>query len=312
MGRATGARAASVMAFESVYGTAPASGYRIMPYAKNDLGRTQPLLDNEMLGFGRDPLTPIKDAQDAGGKMTIPLDVENIGFWLKALFGAPITTGTTPKNHSFQSGGATLPSFAIEKQLPDVPLFEMISGCMLDELSFDFQRNGLLTAEATIVAQGGSTASVTAAGTPTSFAYQRFGNFHGAIKRNGTALGLIQSGSLMYKNNLDPVQTIRADGRIDGIDPGLASAGGSLVARLADTTLIDQAVSGAGCSLEFLYEISASASMKWTFHDVYLPLPKISIEGPQGIQVTFDWQGAKAASPARMCTVDLVNTVTGY
>jgi hypothetical protein len=193
-----------------------------------------------------------------------------------------------------------------------VPLFEMVSGCMLDEISFDFQRKGQLTAEAKIMAQGAVTAGTTGAGTPTAYAYQRFGNFHGSIKRNGSALGLIQSGSLMYRNNLDPVETIRADGKIDGIDPGLASAGGSLVARLADTTLIDQAVAGTGCSLEFLCEISANASMKWTFHDVYLPVPKIAIEGPQGIQVTFDWQAAKATSPARMCTVELVNTVASY
>ena len=47
-------------------------------------------------------------------------------------------------------------------------------------------------------------------------------------------------------------------------------------------------------------------------HAVYLPRPRIEIPGPQGIQATFDWQAAKATSPARMCTAVLVNTVTGY
>jgi hypothetical protein len=312
MAREVGARTRSAFAFESTYGVAPASGYRFIPFAKNDLGRSQPLLDNEMLGYGRDPLTPIKDAVDANGSLTIPLDVENLGLWLKAAFGAPTTTGTTPKVHTFQSGGYVLPSFSLEKQMPAVPLFEMVSGCMVDEISFDFQRKGLLTAEVKVLAQGAADAASTGAGTPTELAYQRFGNFNGAIKRNGADLGNILSGSVMYRNNLDPVETIRADGKIDGIDPGMATASGSLVARLADTTLIDQAGAGTGCSLEFSYSLGANASLLLTFHDVYLPIPKKVIEGPQGLQVTFDWQGAKATSPARMCTAVLTNTVATY
>ena len=49
-----------------------------------------------------------------------------------------------------------------------------------------------------------------------------------------------------------------------------------------------------------------------TAHAVYLPIPRVEIAGPQGVQASFDWQAAKAASPARMCTATLVNTVTGY
>jgi hypothetical protein len=44
----------------------------------------------------------------------------------------------------------------------------------------------------------------------------------------------------------------------------------------------------------------------------YLPRPRIEIAGPQGVQASFDWQAAKATSPARMCTAVLINTLTGY
>ena len=40
-----------------------------------------------------------------------------------------------------------------------------------------------------------------------------------------------------------------------------------------------------------------------------LPRPRIEIPGPQGMQATFDWQAAKAVSPARMCSAVLVTTV---
>ena len=65
MARAQGARAQMVLAFETTYGTPPASGFTRMPFASTTLGAEQPLLASELLGYGRDPLAPIKDALTA-------------------------------------------------------------------------------------------------------------------------------------------------------------------------------------------------------------------------------------------------------
>ena len=104
MARAQGARAQMALAYETVYGTPPVSGFRLMPFARTTLGSEQPLLESELLGYGRDPLAPIKDAVTADGEVVIPIDVDAFGFWLKAAFGQPVTSGTTPKTHTFQSG----------------------------------------------------------------------------------------------------------------------------------------------------------------------------------------------------------------
>ena len=96
MARALGARAQMALAFETIYGTPPASGFTKMPFASTTLGAEQPLLNSELLGYGRDPLAPIKDAVTADGDVVVPLDAEAFGFWLKAAFGAPSTTGTGP------------------------------------------------------------------------------------------------------------------------------------------------------------------------------------------------------------------------
>jgi len=58
--------------------------------------------------------------------------------------------------------------------------------------------------------------------------------------------------------------------------------------------------------------LSAGAAFTFTAHAVYLPRPKIATEGPNGVQATFDWQAALAASPARMCTAVLTNSVASY
>ncbi|MEC3862343.1 phage tail tube protein [Mesobacterium sp. TK19101] len=312
MARAQGARSQLAAAFETTYGTAPASGFMQMPFASASLGAEQPLLASELLGYGRDPLAPIKDAVTADGDITVPLDAEAFGFWLKAAFGAPTTTGTTNKTHTFKSGSWSLPSMAIEVAMPEIPRFAIYTGCVLDQLSIAMQRSGLLTADVKLVAQGESVATATAAGTPTAYALQRFGHFNGAIKRNGAALGNIVSADLTYANNVERIETIRNDGRIDGADPSIAALTGKIDVRFADTTLMDQALNGTAASLEFSWVISANVSLTITAHAVYLPRPRVEIQGPQGIQASFDWQAAYDSVAGQMCTVVLKNQVSSY
>ena len=92
----------------------------------------------------------------------------------------------------------------------------------------------------------------------------------------------------------------------------MASLTGKIEVRFADSTLVDQAINGDPAELVFTYSLSASASFTFTAHAVYLPRPRIEISGPKGVQATFDWQAALAASPARMCTAVLVNSIASY
>lgn len=312
MGRAQGSRAKAALAFETTYGTPPASGFVNIPFASTNLGAMQPLLDSELLGNGRDPFAPVKDAIDVDGDMVIPVDAVSMGYWLKGLLGAPTTTGAGPYVHTFVSGADLLPSMAIEVGHPDVPFFSMYAGVKANSLNLNMQRKGLITATVAMIAQGEGNGTSTAAGSPTALTLQRFGSFHGSIERNGSPLGSIVSAQLTYSNNLDRVEVLRDDGKIDGLDEGVASLSGNLVARFDSATLFDQAVAGDPCSLAFSYEISPSVKLVITAHAVYLPVPKKEISGPAGVQVTFDWQAAKAASPARMMTAVLTNGVEEY
>jgi len=312
MPRAQGARSQLAAAFETTYGTAPTSGFMQMPFASASLGVEQPLLASELLGYGRDPLAPLKDAVTVDGDIKVPLDAEAFGFWLKAAFGSPTTTGTTNRTHTFKSGSWNLPSMAIEVAMPEIPRFAMYTGCVLDQLSLQMQRSGLLTADVKLIAQGENVATATAAGTPTGYALQRFGHFNGAIKRNGTALGNIVSADITYSNNVERIETIRSDGRIDGADPSIAALTGRIDVRFADTTLMDQALNGSSASLEFSWVISANVSLTITAHAVYLPRPRVEIQGPQGIQASFDWQAAYDSVAGQMCTIVLKNQVSSY
>jgi len=67
-----GARAQMALVFETTYGTPPARGFTRMPFASAALGAEQPLLNFELLGYGREPLAPIKDAVTADGNVVVP------------------------------------------------------------------------------------------------------------------------------------------------------------------------------------------------------------------------------------------------
>ncbi len=135
--------------------------------------------------------------------------------------------------HTFLSGNWTLPSMSIEVAMPEVPRFAMYSGCVLDSLSWQMERSGLLGAKAMLVAQGETIAGATAAGTPAAITLKRFGHFNGAIKRDGVALGNIVSADLTYANNLDRIETIRSDAKINGADPTIAALTGKIDVRFA-------------------------------------------------------------------------------
>ncbi|MBZ0130211.1 MAG: hypothetical protein K8F59_13955 [Rhodobacteraceae bacterium] len=312
MARAQGARSLMAAAFETTYGTPPVGGYRQMPFASTSLGAEQPLLGSELLGYGRDPLAPIKDAVTADGDVVVPIDAEAFGFWLKSAFGDPVTTGTGPYTHVFTTGNWTLPSLSIETAMPEVPRYAMYSGCVLDQISWQMQRSGLLTATAKLIAQGEAVATTTAAGTPTGWSLRRFGHFNGSIKRDGINLGNIVSANIQYANNLDRIETIRSDGRIDGADPSIAALTGKMDIRFADQVLMTQALNGTASELEFAYTLGSGESLTVTAHAVYLPRPRIEIQGPQGVQASFDWQAAFDATAGQMCTLTLVNDIEVY
>jgi len=183
---------------------------------------------------------------------------------------------------------------------------------MVDSLSWQMARSGLLTATASIVAQGETIGTTTAVGTPSNIGLKRFGHFNGAITRNGANIGNVVSADLTYANNLDRIETIRADGKIDGADPSIAALTGNIVVRFADQTLVQQAINGEACELEFSYTLPTGESLTLTAHAVYLPRPRIEISGPQGVQATFDWQAASDAVLGRMCTVILSNERETY
>jgi hypothetical protein len=313
MARAIGANSRLLMLPETVYGTAPGGNYKRLPFLTCDLGAEQPLIDADVIGLGgnRDAAAPFLDTVTVAGTAVVPVDLINIGHWLRLMLGAPTTTGTTNFTHTFKSGATSLPSNAIEVGYPDVPSYEMATGMRADTLEIDFAPTGTATASIGLVAQGSARGTTSGGGTSTTAAYTAFNKAQGSINRLGSALGSVTGAKVSFSNGVETVRTIRADRKIEGADPGISRATGQVTVRFADTTLLTQAQNGTAADFAFAYTIDANRSLTITLHEVYLALAKTPIAGPAGIEAAFGFRAAYNATAATMMTVALKNQQAG-
>jgi hypothetical protein len=315
MARAIGANSKIHMAVETVYGTPPGGNWRLMPIRNFDLGAEQPFIDADVIGLAtnRDVAPPFRGIVTVQGQAEVPVDLEFIGDWLRLLLGPPTTTGTAPDfQHVFVSGAASLPSNSIEQAMPDVPNYAVSFGVRADTFQIDFSPSGAATATFGLIAQSATRSNTSSAGTPTTRDYTAFNKAQGVIRRNNNALAQITGGQLNFSNGIEIVQTIRDDYRIEGADPGLSRATGQVTSRFADTTLLDDAINNTAIALEFEYRISATRRLTITLHKTYLALAKTPIQGPQGIEASFDFRCAFDSGVGRMMTVTLCNAVASY
>lgn len=283
-----------------------------MQLSRYGLAAKQNLIANDLLGLGRDPSAPVPGAVSVDGEIGVPVDARSFGFWLKALLGSPTTVGAGPYVHTFVSGGASIPSLAIQAANPDVPLYRTHIGVRVDRATIRMERDGLPGATLACIAKGEVTDAGSRDAAPASFAPLRFGPLHGQIKKDGAALGRVVSAELAYSNTLDRIATIRSDGMIDGAEPTAAACTGSITVRFDGTALFDAASSGTPVALEFGYVRDADTSLLVAVHEAWLSRPGLAIEGPAGIQATFEFQGALNTAMGRMATVTLTNDVGGY
>ena len=205
MARAYGSSAHLLMKRETVYGQAATGNYIRMPFNRCNLGSEQGLIDDPVLGQGRDPLAPLQDVINDEGDIVLPVDPRYLGLWLTGLFGDPDTTDNLDGSwdHEFASGGDDLPSYTLEVGMPKVPAFFRHAGVKLNSIALEFTRSGPAAATVSAIAQGETRFGTTQGGTPTSLTFSRISQFQGSIKRAGSPVGNLTGGTVTYSNNLE-------------------------------------------------------------------------------------------------------------
>jgi hypothetical protein len=79
MARDYGSSAHLLMKRETAYGQAATGDYIRMPFNRCNLGSEQGLIDDPVLGQGRDPLAPLQDVINDEGDIVVPVDPRYLG-----------------------------------------------------------------------------------------------------------------------------------------------------------------------------------------------------------------------------------------
>lgn len=314
--RARGSNARAVATFEATAGVVPANTapWFQVPFVSHGLGEERGLLESDLLGQGREMQDPTADVANNDGDIVVPVDARNFGRWLRLFFGDPTVTGSGPFTHVFRSGAQGLPSMAIEVGSPEVPSFSVHRGARGNQMRIQMQRSGLLSATCSLICIGetASTAATVGAASPTALATLRFPQASGFVRKDGQLIGSLVAADFTYSNNLEKVETIQPDGRIEDSDPGMVGISGSVTIKFKDTSFLDAASTNPPTPMEIgLGWTVGPHSLTFLLGRIFLPRTKRPITGPAGIQQQFNLMGSKAAS-GFSCVTTLVNDVPSY
>lgn len=286
------------------------------------VAKSKPLDHDPILGLSRhnsfDSTAPAPGLETLSGSAQAPLDFAHAGLWLKGAFGAPATSGApSDYTHVFTSGLAVLPERTITRRMAKASgsIILQHPGIMVDGLSIQASRQGGYARlgldlvgydEVDLV-------STLGAGTPGAiWARDPIAAAHGVYKIDSVQAAVLEC-KLDYKNNLQSREEI-GDARMAGYEPGEKTLTGSLRLRLRDLTLVNAAEAGTAHAGELLFQKSSVRLLKFEMPVVRLERPSLPVEGPDGIDVTFNMR-AEQSDSAPMVTATLkggVATYTGF
>ncbi len=277
--------------FEDVFGADPAapSGV-ILPINTFDLKEARALNTAATITGSRNPVMPFEGNTSVTGNAVVPVDAVSFGYWLKMMFGDPVTTGAGPTyTHVFKIG-ENQPSMVMEKAFATAAASYMKSnGCKISKMSIKLGGDGELTASFDI--EGAKeTLGTTAydADAPVSQLI-RFGNFQAVMKENGTIISYLTGFSFDLNFGLDTTQYCIGGGGARGdIPEGIAAATGTLSGLFKDTTLLDKAMASAETKLEVILTNGTNV-LSFAFNEVRLQVQTPGISGPQGVQFELPW-----------------------
>lgn len=303
---------------EATYGTLPTGNWKRVPLVSLDPGVSQPWERLDLIGLagGRDEPTPLRGLLTVEPRVEVPIDLVNIGHWMRLLFGAPTTTGTTDRVHVFASGAAALPSISLQhgnSQISANP-FMRLTGLRANtmEMSFRFGE-ALQTASIGLIGLNASRAAATASGTPTTATFTPFTGAVGTVTRAGSALARITGGTLRFSNGLEVLREAnRANAAITEAAPGVTEVSGTIDVRMDTDTILADSEGAAPVKLAFGYSLGATQSLEFLVEAAHLERTMPPVRGRAGIQATFAFRGAFDATATRALTVTLRNQTASY
>lgn len=314
MAQARGYMGQVLLDFETAFKTPPVTpAGKIMPFNTFEVTGKRSSVDPKAITGTRNPVEPIKGNLSVEGSIVVPVGLQDVGWWLKAMFGAPTTTGTTNYTHKYKIGNAQ-PSLVLQKGFTDAGKYYLYKGCKISTLKMSFGGDGELTASMDILGATEEAGTTTYDAAATTVPLQRLNNFQASIKEGGTAISTVLSGELNINFGLDgDSYVIGAGGTRGDIPEGIVTVSGSLKTLFTDTSLVDKGINNAESSLELSLSLDANNSLTFTVPELFYEHNTPPLSGPAGVVAELNWKGFYAnGADASAIVFTLKNSVASY
>lgn len=325
MARQMGSHISFLLKAETVYGTLPSGNWNKAPILDFDPGVANDIQADPAIGFGhRESSDVFRGPIDVKPKITVPVDVSNIGYWMKALFGTYSVSGAGPYVHVFKAAVASVvPSLGLEAGYPDANggagKYLNYPGFCINKGSFDFAPTGPAKLSLDGIAKTETPNNTSQGGTPTVATYVPFQNIQGSVLLDtvgsttpSAAIANLVGATLNIANNLEAQPGIGTGGLILGVDAGQLIVTGELTLCFDTTTLYDDAQAATNVSLGLGYTIDANTSLRFVLPRVALGRSSPAIKGPGGIMAKFPFQAQRDTTANASIIATLTNGVAAY
>lgn len=317
MAQGKGYRSHILMDWESSYGVSPSSATAVkIPFNTIDLSVDQPNQHAATIRGQRAPAPPFRGNKNVTGSITVPVDIKAIGLWLKALLGAPATTGSaSPYTHSFYEKIA-LTSFLLDVAHYDLGLYYLYNGLMVSTFGMSVGGDGELVAtiglEGAQETKGTSSYQSTPDADYTAMSAGRFEVFECSVKEGGTAISYLTDISMDINNNLSSAFCLGGAGVKSSVVEGIISMTGGIKGLFQDDTLLLKGRDMTETSLTITFTQS-TYSLEIEFDEVVLSYKRPPISGPEGLLLDLTWEAYYSnGASGHGITVSLVNPIAAY
>ena len=281
-----------LLGYEATFKTASADGFQL-PVNTFGLKATRALNAAATLIGTRNPPMPFSGNKSTAGAIVVPVDSLALPYWLKAIFGAPGTTGAGPYVHEFKIGDVQ-PSLTLEAAFTDLATdkFSRFLGCKIGGFSLDVGGDGELVMTLNTVGADHSFQAAAFDASPTVVTLARVNNFQAAVTEGGSTLANAKLINLAVDFGLDTSQyVIGGAGALGAIPEGTVKVSGRVQTLFEDTTLLDKGANLTESGLKITITGSASSIVEFEIPELFYEWSSPDVPGPQGLMVDMAFQG---------------------
>lgn len=299
--------------YETEFGASPVSvRAKKLPINSSQLKSAQNLIEAETIRGRRDPAEPVKGNIEVSGSVVVPVDEVAIGYWFKAMFGAPLTIGSNPYIHVFKPKSQQ-PSLVLEQGFTDIGVYEVFNGCKVSKFSITLGGDAELMATIDLMGAKETVANTTLDPEPTEIVAPRFNNFQASVQEGGSDIAVVTSATLNIDFGLSgDCYALGSNGYRTDLPEGIIKIDGNIKSFFKDRRLLDKALRGEKSSLKFTLT-NKGHSLEFYLPEIIYERNSPGIEGSKGIMIDLPFRAYYADNLEETALiVTLINGKAGY